>query len=226
MQSAERAAALTRQLLAFSRKEIVAPRDLDLNALLVNLSKGGLGGPDCRLLGMMLTRYLFNAALSRADVPRPARVPFYFYLDEFQNFVATDIAARGIDQTEGHDSDKAGQDEKHTSDQAALGLMKKPADIDGELLCFRPRKEHAEVQSMQKSVLTDPLLFLDKDAMHQRDLTGRSAEGKKSDPSPYPHCFGKRNAVRWSRCAFMQMERLGGRGIGHDTLSHVTSYPL
>jgi PAS domain S-box-containing protein len=38
-ESAERAAALTRQLLAFSRKEIVAPRDLDLNALLVNLSK-------------------------------------------------------------------------------------------------------------------------------------------------------------------------------------------
>lgn len=74
-------------------------RDFDFRSLmdgrrilLVNLSKGGLGGPDCRLLGMMLTRYLFNAALSRADVPRPARVPFYFYLDEFQNFVATDIA--------------------------------------------------------------------------------------------------------------------------------------
>ncbi len=39
LESGERAAALTRQLLAFSRKEIVAPRALDLNALITNLSK-------------------------------------------------------------------------------------------------------------------------------------------------------------------------------------------
>ena len=59
--------------------------------LLVNLSKGDLGSHDSRFIGMMLTKYLFNAALSRADVPRQHRTPFYFYLDEFQNFVSSDI---------------------------------------------------------------------------------------------------------------------------------------
>lgn len=59
--------------------------------LLVNLSKGDLGSPDSRFIGMTLTKYLFNAALSRSDVPRQRRTPFYFYLDEFQNFVSSDI---------------------------------------------------------------------------------------------------------------------------------------
>jgi two-component system cell cycle sensor histidine kinase/response regulator CckA len=50
-ESGERAAALTRQLLTFSRREITAPRALDLNALLLNLSKmlGRLLREDIRL---------------------------------------------------------------------------------------------------------------------------------------------------------------------------------
>lgn len=59
--------------------------------LLVNLSKGDLGSGDARLVGMLLTKYLYQAAQSRADLHRENRVPFYFYLDEFQNFVASDV---------------------------------------------------------------------------------------------------------------------------------------
>ncbi len=59
--------------------------------VLVNLGKGDLGSSDSRIIGMLLTKYLFQAALSRSDIPRDLRLPFYFYLDEFQNFVATDI---------------------------------------------------------------------------------------------------------------------------------------
>ncbi|MFH7042211.1 type IV secretory system conjugative DNA transfer family protein [Paucibacter sp. JuS9] len=59
--------------------------------VLVNLGKGDLGSSDSRVIGMLLTKYLFHAALSRSDLPRDQRLPFYFYLDEFQNFVATDI---------------------------------------------------------------------------------------------------------------------------------------
>ena len=63
----------------------------DRKIVLINLSKGDLGGPDSRIIGMLVTKYFFHAALSRSDIAREARSPFYFYLDEFQNFVATDI---------------------------------------------------------------------------------------------------------------------------------------
>jgi len=59
--------------------------------LLVNLSKGELGGADSRLVGMLLTKYMFHAAMGRADIPRKDRSPFYYYLDEFQNFICQDI---------------------------------------------------------------------------------------------------------------------------------------
>ena len=84
--------ATMRKLFCSGRRTIDFRRLMDEHRiLLVNLSKGDLGGADCRMIGMLLTKYLFNAALSRADVPRAARTPFYCYLDEFQNFVATDI---------------------------------------------------------------------------------------------------------------------------------------
>jgi type IV secretory pathway TraG/TraD family ATPase VirD4 len=60
--------------------------------LLVNLAKGEIGAQDARLLGMLITNYLFEAALERADSPKEGRVPFYYYLDEFQNFTTSTIA--------------------------------------------------------------------------------------------------------------------------------------
>ncbi|MEQ1741629.1 MAG: type IV secretion system DNA-binding domain-containing protein [Candidatus Nitrotoga sp.] len=60
--------------------------------LLVNLVKGDLGAFDTRMVGMLITNYLFEAALERANSPKDKRTPFYYYLDEFQNF-ATDTVA-------------------------------------------------------------------------------------------------------------------------------------
>ncbi len=57
--------------------------------LLINLSKGRLGEKNANLLGLIVVGKLFMAALSRADNPRAAHVPFYLYIDEFQN-VTTD----------------------------------------------------------------------------------------------------------------------------------------
>ncbi|OGG39840.1 hypothetical protein A2118_00255, partial [Candidatus Kaiserbacteria bacterium GWA2_50_9] len=57
--------------------------------LLINLSKGRLGEKNANLLGLIVVGKMFMAALSRADNPRAAHVPFYLYIDEFQN-VTTD----------------------------------------------------------------------------------------------------------------------------------------
>jgi hypothetical protein len=57
--------------------------------LIINLSKGQVGETNMRLLGSMLTTRIFLAAMSRADlsgVDLAKLAPFYFYVDEFQNF--------------------------------------------------------------------------------------------------------------------------------------------
>ena len=60
--------------------------------LLVNLSKGKLGDINAYMLGMILVAKINSATLARQNVPEDHRVPFYLYVDEFQN-VATDTFA-------------------------------------------------------------------------------------------------------------------------------------
>jgi hypothetical protein len=60
--------------------------------LLVNLSKGKLGGPNSALLGLIITGKLLMASLSRVDIPEEQRTDFYLYMDEFQNFTTESIS--------------------------------------------------------------------------------------------------------------------------------------
>jgi hypothetical protein len=61
----------------------------DGKILLLKVSKGLLGHENSALLGSMFITKLYQAAMSRADMPEEQRRDFYFYVDEFQNF-ATD----------------------------------------------------------------------------------------------------------------------------------------
>ncbi len=58
----------------------------------LKLSKGMLGEEDANFLGLILVPKVLQAALSRQDIPREQRRPFYFYVDEFQNFATPDFA--------------------------------------------------------------------------------------------------------------------------------------
>jgi len=60
--------------------------------ILMKVSKGLLGEENSSLLGAMIITKLYQAAMSRADMPEEDRKDFYFYVDEFQNF-ATDTFA-------------------------------------------------------------------------------------------------------------------------------------
>jgi len=55
----------------------------------MKISKGLLGEENASLLGAMAITKIYQAAMSRADIPEKDRVDFYMYVDEFQNF-ATD----------------------------------------------------------------------------------------------------------------------------------------
>lgn len=61
----------------------------DRKILLINLSKGKLGGLNTQLLGLVVVARIQMAAMSRVDTPEDERADFYLYVDEFQNF-ATD----------------------------------------------------------------------------------------------------------------------------------------
>lgn len=54
--------------------------------LLINISKGILGSDASYILGSLLLTSLASAAFSRIDIAEDERIPFYCYLDEFQNY--------------------------------------------------------------------------------------------------------------------------------------------
>lgn len=73
---------------SFNIRQIMDERKI----LLVNLSRGLIGEDNAALLGALLVTKIQLGAMSRADIDVTERVPYYLYVDEFQNF-ATDSFA-------------------------------------------------------------------------------------------------------------------------------------
>jgi hypothetical protein len=69
----------------FNFREMMDSRKI----VLMKVSKGILGNDNATLLGSLIIAKIYEAAMSRADIPESARQDFYFYVDEVQNF-ATD----------------------------------------------------------------------------------------------------------------------------------------
>jgi len=60
--------------------------------LFINLSKGTIGEENSSFLGLILVPRILMAAMSRTDMIKEQRRPFYLYVDEFQNFATPDFA--------------------------------------------------------------------------------------------------------------------------------------
>lgn len=60
---------------------------------LVRLPKGRLGSEGVKFIGTLLFNRIIMAAMTRENIPANERVPFYMYIDEFQNFTSGDIEA-------------------------------------------------------------------------------------------------------------------------------------
>lgn len=54
--------------------------------VLIKISKGVLGSENATLLGTLIIWKIYEAAMSRADMPAENRKDFFLYVDEFQNF--------------------------------------------------------------------------------------------------------------------------------------------
>ncbi len=59
---------------------------------LCDLSQGKIGEDNAALLGAMLITQIQVAAMNRAFIPEADRVPFYLYVDEFQNFATSSFS--------------------------------------------------------------------------------------------------------------------------------------
>jgi len=71
---------------------------LEGKILVANLAKGLIGSSNARLLGMILSTRLLNAAMKRVKTPIEQRTKFYLYADEFPNFTTEtllEMAAEG-----------------------------------------------------------------------------------------------------------------------------------
>ncbi len=73
---------------SFNIRQIMDQRKI----MIVNLSRGLIGEDNASLLGALLVTKIQLGAMSRANIDLQQRVPFYLYVDEFQNF-ATDSFA-------------------------------------------------------------------------------------------------------------------------------------
>ena len=73
--------------------------------------------------------------------------------------------------------------------------MHQPADIGRKLLRLGARQQHAIVEGMQEPLFRDPALLLDQNAVHDRDLSGGTAEAEACDAQPDFQRVPERDAV-------------------------------
>lgn len=80
------------KILVENEKQISLRNIMDTNKIfLINLSKGSLGTDGAHLLGSLLLTSLSSAGFSRINIREHERVPFFIYLDEFQNYTTQSL---------------------------------------------------------------------------------------------------------------------------------------
>jgi len=125
------------QKSTFNLREIMDNRKI----LLVKLDKGRLK-ESASLLGSLLLSKIQMAAFSRTDIPQSQRVPFYLYIDEFQNFATRSFI----------DTLSEARKYKLSLVLAHQNLSQLPKELKDSILancgiqaCFRVSREDAQV---------------------------------------------------------------------------------
>ena len=84
---------ILKKILVDNTQQISLRHIMDNNKIfLINLSKGTLGSDGANLLGSLLLTALSSAGFSRVNIDENKRVPFFIYLDEFQNYTTESLS--------------------------------------------------------------------------------------------------------------------------------------
>ncbi|RLF54686.1 MAG: hypothetical protein DRN13_02060 [Thermoplasmata archaeon] len=83
---------LIRNIVAQIKTRIDFRKAMDEGKILIcNLSKGKIGEENSSFLGSLIAIKLQLSAMERVDLPEERRRDFFLYIDEFQNFISTEI---------------------------------------------------------------------------------------------------------------------------------------
>jgi len=129
---------------SFNLREIVDTQKI----ILVKLERGRLKG-SADLLGSLLLSKIQMAAFSRTDLPPGKRVPFYLYIDEFQNF-ATQSFIETLSEARKYQLSLILAHQNLS--QLPKGLRDSLLANCGVQTCFRISREDAQI--MAKELLT------------------------------------------------------------------------
>src|SRR3954452_23323764 len=110
------------------------------------------------------------------------------------------VTKSGVDITKCPQDKDGWNNEERAGDDTAPGLVQKPADIGSKLLRLGTRQEHAVIQRVQKSRLTDPFLLLHQLSLHNCDLAGRSAETDETEFDPKASSL----STAWSKLSILR----------------------
>jgi hypothetical protein len=84
---------LIRKIIQYPKSKVKIDEIMNNKKIfLCDLSQGKIGEDNATLLGSMIITKIQIAAMNRAFMPEEERVPFYLYVDEFQNFATASFA--------------------------------------------------------------------------------------------------------------------------------------
>jgi energy-coupling factor transporter ATP-binding protein EcfA2 len=124
---------------------------------IINLAKGRLGADSANVLGSILVATIATAALSRAEQAPAARIPFFFYIDEFQSFTTSAFADLMPELRKMRCSVAAANQYLH---QLPDGVRRSVLANAGTLISFRVGAEDAAFMAREMQPAFDALDFI------------------------------------------------------------------
>ena len=163
------------------------------------------------VLGTFIVTKLLNAALRRESIPREQRVPFYLYVDEFQNFANLSTVRFDTILVEARKY-------KLALTLANQYLSQVPADVRealygaGTLITFRVGVNDAQTAAKQFGVFTAAeVLNLERgQALVRPEVAGRAYNLTTPPPPPFRHLH---RAVRPADGAGLRADRAVARPV-------------
>ncbi len=207
--------------------------------LLCKLSKGLIGEINAFLLGMIIVSKIAIGAFSRQDVTEEERIPFFLYVDEFQNFI-TDVFATILSESRKYKLSL------HITNQYISQLDEKLRDAvignAGNLIAFRVGAADAEFLVKEFApIVIDDLTNVDKFNFYIRMLIDNApmpafnGQSIAPDPNGNPQLaegirqlsrlkFGRsKEAVEMEISERSQIDKIDLPGIGEGNTKGPTS---